>query len=82
MNTLFADVVVVVGGSSAGCSAALRMREFGIRPLLVVQPSTESKAVPQIMNAYVLGVCSSGRDSVRESTSPNAASITEEQVSA
>ena len=34
------------------------------------------------MNAYVLGVCNSGRGSVRESTSLNAAGITEEQVSA
>ena len=39
-------------------------------------------SAPQIVNAYVLGVCNSGRDSVRESASPNAAGIIEEQVSA
>ena len=42
----------------------------------------KAKHMPQIMNAYVPGVCNFGRDSVRESTSLNAAGITEEQVSA
>ena len=38
--------------------------------------------MPQIMKAYVLGICNSGRDPARESTSLNAAVIIEEQVSA
>ena len=54
MNTLSADVIVV-GGGSAGCSAALGMREFGIQPLLVSKGLVGKSGCSIFAGALIVG---------------------------
>lgn len=54
MNTLSADVIVV-GGGSAGCSAALRMRELGIRPLVVSKGPVGKSGCSIFAGALIVG---------------------------
>ena len=54
MNTLSADVIVV-GGGSAGCSAALRMRELGIEPLLISKGLVGKSGCSIFAGALIVG---------------------------
>ena len=54
MNTRTADVIVV-GGGSAGCSAALRMHELGIRPLLVSKGLVGKSGCSIFAGALIVG---------------------------
>lgn len=54
MNTSSAEVIVV-GGGSAGCSAALRMRELGVRPLLVSKGLVGKSGCSIFAGALIVG---------------------------